>query len=90
MENPDNVYTPNWEDLNKGIGKTLVRDGFAMVPENPGLGIKLIEVVVMEHLKEGEKLFKTAGEWNKRDSWNRTWSCMENQKFWVTINGNIL
>ena len=67
------VDTPYWEDYVTG-DKPLVVNGFAPVPEKPGLGIDLNEDVVKEHLKEGEKLFAPTEEWNKRDSWDRQWS----------------
>lgn len=68
------VDTPYWEDYVKGTGKPLVKNGYASVPEGPGLGIELNEEVVKEHLKEGEKLFAPTDEWNNRNSWDRTWS----------------
>ncbi len=67
------VDTPYWEDYVIGE-KPLVVDGFAPVPEKPGLGIDLNEEVVKEHLKDGEKYFGPTDEWNKRDSWDRQWS----------------
>lgn len=67
------VDTPYWEDYVTG-DKPLVIDGYAPVPEKPGLGIDLNEEVVKEHLKEGEKLFAPTEEWNKKNSWDRQWS----------------
>lgn len=67
------VDTPYWEDYVTG-DKPLVMNGFAPVPEKPGLGVDLNEEVIKEHLKEGEKLFAPTDEWNKRDSWDRQWS----------------
>ena len=67
------VDTPYWEDYVIG-DKPLVAEGFASVPEKPGLGIDLNEDVLREHLKEGEKFFGPTEEWNKRNSWDRQWS----------------
>lgn len=67
------VDTPYWEDYVTGQ-KPLVENGFAPVPEAPGLGIDLNEEVVKEHLKEGEELFAPTDEWNERKSWDRQWS----------------
>jgi len=67
------VDTPYWEDYVTG-DKPLLQNGFASVPEKPGLGIDLNEEVVKEHLKEGEELFAPTEEWNKRNSWDRQWS----------------
>ena len=68
------VDTPWWEDLVKGIDKPLVKDGFVKVPETPGLGVDLNEEVIKEHLREGEKYFAPTPEWDKDQSWDRTWS----------------
>jgi hypothetical protein len=51
-----------------------VENGFAAVPEAPGLGIDLNEEVVKEHLRRGEELFAPTDQWNTRDSWDRQWS----------------
>jgi L-alanine-DL-glutamate epimerase-like enolase superfamily enzyme len=68
------VDTPWWEDLVKGIEKPIVQDGFIKVPETPGLGVDLNEEVIKEHLREGEKYFAPTPEWDKDQSWDRTWS----------------
>ncbi len=57
-----------------GIGKPLVEDGFAMVPEGPGLGVELNEDVVKEHLLERDDYFKPTPEWDKDRSHDRLWS----------------
>ncbi len=67
------VDTPYWEDYVTGH-KPLVENGFALVPEAPGLGIDLNEDVVKEHLRKGEEFFAPTEEWNERNSWDRTWS----------------
>lgn len=68
------VDTTWWEDLVKGIEKPIVKDGYVKVPETPGLGVDLNEDVIKEHLREGEKYFAPTPEWDKDQSWDRTWS----------------
>ena len=68
------VDTTWWEDLVKGIEKPILKDGYVKVPETPGLGVDLNEEVIKEHLREGEKYFAPTPEWDKDQSWDRTWS----------------
>lgn len=68
------VDTPWWEDLVKSIDKPIVQDGYVKVPDTPGLGVDLNEEVIKEHLREGEKYFAPTPEWDKDQSWDRTWS----------------
>lgn len=63
-----------WEDLVTGIDKPLHKDGFARVPEGPGLGIELNLDVVKEHLERGQELFAPTDEWNRERSNDRLWS----------------
>jgi len=63
-----------WEDLVTGIDKPLHADGFARVPEGPGLGIELNLDVVKEHLGRGQELFAPTDEWNRDRSNDRLWS----------------
>jgi L-alanine-DL-glutamate epimerase-like enolase superfamily enzyme len=63
-----------WEDLVTGIEKPLHKDGFARVPEGPGLGIELNLDVVKEHLERGQELFAPTDEWNRDRSNDRLWS----------------
>ena len=42
-----------WEDLVTGTDQPLIEQGFANVPEKPGLGIELNEEVVKQHLRSG-------------------------------------
>jgi L-alanine-DL-glutamate epimerase-like enolase superfamily enzyme len=65
---------PWWEDLVTGIEKPIVKDGFAKVPDTPGLGVNLNESVVKAHLKSGELYFAPTTEWDKIDTWDRSWS----------------
>lgn len=68
------VDVPWWEDMVTGVGKPLVEDGFAIVPEGPGLGVELNEDVVKEHLLERDDYFKPTPEWDKDRSHDRLWS----------------
>ncbi len=63
-----------WEDMVTGIEKPLHVDGFARVPEGPGLGIDLNLDVVKEHLGRGQELFAPTEEWNRDRSNDRLWS----------------
>jgi len=63
-----------WEDLVTGIDKPLHADGFARVPEGPGLGIELNLDVVKEHLGRGQELFAPTDEWDRDRSNDRLWS----------------
>jgi L-alanine-DL-glutamate epimerase-like enolase superfamily enzyme len=49
---------PWWEDLAKGVKKPMIKEGYAEVPNTPGLGIELNEKVVRKHLAEGETFFE--------------------------------
>ena len=68
------VDVPWWEDLVTGIDKPIVQNGFAKVPDKPGLGIELNEEVVKKHLVEGTKYFAPTPEWDADRSWDRIWS----------------
>ena len=63
-----------WEDIVTGVDKPLQKDGFARVPEGPGLGIELNLDVVKEHLERGQQLFAPTDEWNRDPSNDRLWS----------------
>jgi L-alanine-DL-glutamate epimerase-like enolase superfamily enzyme len=63
-----------WEDLVTDIEKPLHEDGFARVPEGPGLGIELNLDVIKEHLYRGQELFGPTDEWNRDRSNDRLWS----------------
>ncbi len=63
-----------WEDMVTGVEKPLHVDGFARVPEGPGLGIELNLDVVKEHLGRGQELFAPTEEWNRDRSNDRLWS----------------
>jgi L-alanine-DL-glutamate epimerase-like enolase superfamily enzyme len=63
-----------WEDIVTGPEKPLVKDGFAAVPELPGLGVEPNEEVIREHLVPGEEYFAPTEEWNVDRSNDRLWS----------------
>jgi L-alanine-DL-glutamate epimerase-like enolase superfamily enzyme len=67
------VDIPWWDDLVDGPDKPLVKDGFAAVPDGPGLGITLNEDVLREHLAE-PGLFEPTPEWDRERSVDRLWS----------------
>ncbi len=49
---------PWWEDALTGVEKPLIKDGFAKVPDRPGLGFDLNEEVIRQHLAPGETWFE--------------------------------
>lgn len=67
------VDVPWWEDMVTNIPKPLHKDGFANVPEGPGLGIEVVLDVVKEHLRE-PGLFEPTDEWNEARVNDRLWS----------------
>lgn len=68
------VEIPWWEDMVTGIDKPLNRDGFALVPDAPGLGVEPNPDVIKEHLVKGEGYFEPTPEWDEVRSWDRLWS----------------
>ena len=70
-----NVDLDYWEELVTGLEKPIIENGFANVPEQPGLGIELNEDVVKQHLDpEDSSYFKPTPEWDEIRSWDRLWS----------------
>lgn len=64
-----------WEDLVTGLEQPMIENGFANVPEQPGLGIELNEEVVKQHLaKDDDSFFRPTPEWDEIRSWDRLWS----------------
>jgi L-alanine-DL-glutamate epimerase-like enolase superfamily enzyme len=63
-----------WEDLATGIEKPLQKQGYAAVPDTPGLGVELNLDVVKQHLMRGEECFAPTDEWDTRDANDRQWS----------------
>ncbi len=73
------VDLPWWEDLIDGIEKPLVVDGYAPVPEAPGLGFgELNEAAIRERMdkRPGKDAgyFAPTDTWNEQTSHDRLWS----------------
>ncbi len=67
------VDLPWWQDLIDGINKPLVVDGYAAVPEAPGLGFgELDEAAIRERMDE--RPGRAAGYFAPSDSWDDEWS----------------
>lgn len=61
---------PWWNDIAIGIDNPLIRDGFAAVPDKPGLGIdELNEELIAEHIHE-----KYPGQWESTEIWDNEWA----------------
>jgi L-alanine-DL-glutamate epimerase-like enolase superfamily enzyme len=70
------IDVPWWTELvtTTQTGHALVDNGFAPVPDSPGLGIELNEAVIREHLREGSEYFAPTPDWDKANSNDRLWS----------------
>lgn len=68
------VDEEGFEDLATGIAKPILNNGYIQVPETPGLGIDLNEAAIKRELREGEQYFAPTPQWDKEQSWDRTWS----------------
>ena len=67
------VDLPWWEDLIDGIDKPLVVDGYAPVPEAPGLGFgELNEAAIREHMDK--RVGRDAGYFEASAGWDGEWS----------------
>ena len=67
------VDLPWWEDLIDGIDKPLVVDGYAPVPEAPGLGFgELNEELIREHMDV--RRGRDAGYFEPSEAWDSEWS----------------
>ncbi len=61
---------PQWNDLALGIDNPLIVNGFARVPNAPGLGIEALnEELIASHIHE-----KYPGHWASSDFWNDEWA----------------
>jgi L-alanine-DL-glutamate epimerase-like enolase superfamily enzyme len=67
------VDVPWWDDMVSGPEKPLVQNGFAKVPDGPGLGVELVDEVVKQHLYE-PGYFEPTPEWDKDTGNDRLWS----------------
>ncbi len=71
------VDLPWWDDLIDGIDKPLIVDGFAAVPEAPGLGFAdLNEEAIREHMDHSriDGYFEATDAWDGERSRDRLWS----------------
>ena len=71
------VDLPWWEDLIDGIDKPLVVDGYASVPEGPGLGFgDLNEEAIRSHMDATRSggYFDPSDGWNDERSLDHLWS----------------
>ncbi len=67
------VDLPWWDDLIDGIDKPLIVDGYAPVPEAPGLGFgDLNEAAIRQHMDMREG--RDAGYFEPTDDWDGEWS----------------
>lgn len=64
---------PWWEDMVTDACKPLTVNGFAPVPDRPGLGVELNEEVVRQHLRD-PGYFEPTPEWDRDRSNDRLWS----------------
>ena len=61
---------PAWNDIAIGIDKPLIQNGFARVPETPGLGIeRLNEELLAQYMHERYK-----GQWEPTTAWDDEWA----------------
>ena len=71
------VDLPWWDDLIDGISKPLIVDGYAPVPEAPGLGFgELNEAAIREHMDETRDAgyFEPTEAWDDERSQDHLWS----------------
>jgi L-alanine-DL-glutamate epimerase-like enolase superfamily enzyme len=71
------VDHPEWSDLLDGIAKPLIVDGFAPVPDGPGLGFgELNEEAVRRYMDERRPAgyFEATTDWDAEHSHDRLWS----------------
>ncbi len=71
------VDLPWWDDLVDGVDKPFIKDGYAAVPEAPGLGFGDInEAAFRERMDptRGDTFFAPTAEWDGKHSHDRLWS----------------
>lgn len=70
------VDVPWWDDIQIGLPKPIVKDGFITVTDRPGLGIDdLNDELLMQHLQPGVTgIWQPTDRWDDDHSWDRTWS----------------
>lgn len=66
---------PWWEDMVRTTGgNALIEQGFAVVPDAPGLGIDLNEEVARAHSRASAGFFEPTPQWDTMWGNNRLWS----------------
>lgn len=67
---------PWWDDIQIGLPKPIVKDGFITITDRPGLGIDdLNDELLMQHLQPGvDDIWQSTDRWDNDWSWDRTWS----------------
>ena len=68
---------PWWDDLIDGIAKPLIVDGYAPLPEGPGLGFgELNEAAIRERMDDtrADGYFEATDEWDDERSRDHLWS----------------
>lgn len=71
------VDLPWWDDLIDGVAKPMIVDGYAAVPETPGLGLSDVnEAALREHIDESREggYFEPTTAWDGERSHDRLWS----------------
>ncbi len=68
------VGIQRWYDMYEGDPKMIFDQGYATVPEAPGLGVELNMDVVRDSLVPGTGFFEPTPEWDEIRSWDRLWS----------------
>lgn len=68
------VGLQRWYDMYDGDPNMIFDQGYATVPEKPGLGVDLNMDVVKDSLIEGAGFFEPTPEWDEIRSWDRLWS----------------
>jgi L-alanine-DL-glutamate epimerase-like enolase superfamily enzyme len=69
------VDIPWWDSMVEGVEKPIVNKGFIKVPDGPGLGIRLVDEVVKQHLHPKKPgYFEPTDQWNDIRSNDRLWS----------------
>lgn len=66
------VDVPWWGDI---VKEKVVDRGWGLVSERPGLGVTLNDEVIKQHLDPSDPgFFEPTPQWDRQDSWDRTWS----------------
>ncbi len=68
------VGLQRWYDIYDGDPSMIFDEGYATVPEKPGLGVELNMDAVRDSLIEGAGFFEPTPEWDEIRAHDRTWS----------------